>query len=125
MASQRERDATDYLEKHKILELVENLTSMLLFHKPENPREFLVEQLEQLKIYGSGPELFNSSNVTAVLRILDPMNKQYITFAQYKHALTMLGIRDINECPEGVNEDRISHETFRTEVMNSATYAQL
>uniref|UniRef100_A0A8C6LPY7 Uncharacterized protein n=1 Tax=Nothobranchius furzeri TaxID=105023 RepID=A0A8C6LPY7_NOTFU len=87
MASQRERDATDYLEKHKILELVENLTSMLLFHKPgeKNPREFLVEQLEQLKIYGSGPELFNSSNVTAVLRILDPMNKQYITFAQYKH----------------------------------------
>lgn len=26
-----------------------------------------------------------------------------------------LGIKDINECPEGANEDRISHETFKTE----------
>lgn len=30
-------------------------------------------------------------------------------------ALTMLGIKHINECPEGVNEDRISYETFKTE----------
>lgn len=30
-------------------------------------------------------------------------------------ALTMMGIKDINECPDGVNEDRISHETFKTE----------
>jgi len=30
-------------------------------------------------------------------------------------ALITLGIKDINECPEGVNEDKISHETFETE----------
>ncbi|KAA8590317.1 EF-hand calcium-binding domain-containing protein 10 isoform X2 [Etheostoma spectabile] len=134
MATQREKDVVDYLEKHKIFELMENLTSMLFFYRPENPREFLIEQLEQLKMSQQngvdGPNLFNNSNLDAVFGILDPANKKYITFAQYKHALTTLGIKNINECPEGVNEDRISQETFETEAIQglqrcSATYKQL
>ncbi|XP_040894801.1 EF-hand calcium-binding domain-containing protein 10 [Toxotes jaculatrix] len=133
MASQREQEAADYLKKHKIMELMENLTSMLFFYRPEKPREFLIEQLEQLKISRQsgvkGPNLFNNSNLDAVLGILDPTNQKYITFAQYKQALTTLGIKDFNECPEGANEDRISHETFKTEAMQglqrcSATYEQ-
>lgn len=43
MASQREQDAADYVQKHKLLELMENLNSMLLFHRPgqrhNTPRE--------------------------------------------------------------------------------------
>ncbi|XP_053175472.1 EF-hand calcium-binding domain-containing protein 10 [Scomber japonicus] len=131
MATRREKDAADYLKKHKIIELMENLTSMLFFHRPENPREFLVEQLEQLKIsqHGGikGPSLFNNSNLDAVYGILDPTNQRYITFEQYKQALTTLGIKDINASPECVNENRISHETFKTEAIQglqrcSATY---
>ena len=34
MATQRERDAADYLKKHRIMELMDNLTSMLFFHRP-------------------------------------------------------------------------------------------
>ncbi|XP_034390269.1 EF-hand calcium-binding domain-containing protein 10 [Cyclopterus lumpus] len=134
MATQREQDAADYLKKHKIPELLENLTSMLFFYRPEKPREFLVEQLELLKISQqsniNGPSLFNKANLDAVFGILDPANQKHITFAQYKQALTTLGIKDINECPEGVNEDRISHETFKTEASRglqrcSATYEKL
>ncbi|KAK5600604.1 hypothetical protein CRENBAI_001334 [Crenichthys baileyi] len=134
MATQREKEAEEYLRNHKIIELLDNMTSMLLFYRPENPREFLIEQLEQLKVSQEsgvrGPNLFDSSNLDAVFGILDPANQKYITFGQYKHALTMLGIKDINECPEGVNEDRISQETFKTEAMaglqrRSATYASL
>ncbi|XP_041854083.1 EF-hand calcium-binding domain-containing protein 10 [Melanotaenia boesemani] len=121
MATQKEKDAADYLKKHKIIELMDNLTSMLLFHRPENPREFLVEELKKLKVSQQtgvkGPNLFNNFNLDAVLGILDPTNQKHISFAQYRHALTMLGIKYINECPEGVNEDRISHETFKTEAI--------
>ncbi|KAK5866957.1 hypothetical protein PBY51_011486 [Eleginops maclovinus] len=133
MATQREEDAAEYLKKHRIIELLDNLSCMLFFHRPEKPREFLIEQLEQLKISQKtqlkGPNLFNSANLDAVFGILDPADQKYITFAQYKQALITLGIEDINECPEGVNEDKISHETFRTEAMQglqrrSATYEQ-
>ncbi|KAJ0029131.1 hypothetical protein NQD34_004128, partial [Periophthalmus magnuspinnatus] len=30
----REREAEEYLQKHQILELMENLISLLLFHRP-------------------------------------------------------------------------------------------
>ncbi|XP_028306811.1 EF-hand calcium-binding domain-containing protein 10 [Gouania willdenowi] len=133
MDTQKERDVAEYLEKHKIMELMENMTSLLFYHRPENPREFLIEQLEQLRKSQSdgekAPNLFNDSNLQAVFKILDPANTNYITFAQYKQALITLGIKNANECPEGVNEDRISKETFITEAIqgqqrSSATYAQ-
>uniref|UniRef100_A0A667Y004 Si:dkey-42p14.3 n=1 Tax=Myripristis murdjan TaxID=586833 RepID=A0A667Y004_9TELE len=88
MATPREKEAADYLEKHKIIELFDNLTSMLFFHRPENPREFLIEKLEQLRSSKlrrvPGPSLFDSSNVDALFGILDPSNQGHITFAQYK-----------------------------------------
>nr|XP_043891994.1 EF-hand calcium-binding domain-containing protein 10-like [Solea senegalensis] len=119
MATQREQDTAEYLEKHKIIELMDNMTSMLFFYRPDKPREFLIEQLEQLKSSKrsgmKGPNLFDDSNLNAVFGILDPTNQNYITFAQYKQALLTLGIKDINECPEGVGEDRISNKTFKTE----------
>ncbi|XP_023125022.2 EF-hand calcium-binding domain-containing protein 10 [Amphiprion ocellaris] len=129
----REQQAADYLEKHKIRELMENLISMLFYYRPENPREFLIEQLKLVKLSQqtgvTGPNLFDDSNLDAVLGILDPTNQKYITFAQYKQALITLGIKDINECPDGVNEDRISYETFKTEAVQglqrySSTYVQ-
>ena len=34
MTSPKEVEATEYLKKHKILELMDNLTSMVFFHRP-------------------------------------------------------------------------------------------
>uniref|UniRef100_A0A3Q4MW13 Si:dkey-42p14.3 n=1 Tax=Neolamprologus brichardi TaxID=32507 RepID=A0A3Q4MW13_NEOBR len=93
MAARREEDAAVYLEKHKLIELMDNLTSMLFFYRPEKPREFLIEKLEQLKLSQQsgviGPNLFDDSNLDVVFRIMDPDNKQYITFVQYKQGDTV------------------------------------
>ncbi|KAM4618355.1 EF-hand calcium-binding domain-containing protein 10 [Polymixia lowei] len=132
MATPRETEAADYLKKHKIIELMDNLTSMLFFYRPAHPKEFLIEQLEQLKVSKQkslgGPCLFNDSNLDSVFGILDPTKQEHITYAQYKEALATLGISDINERPEGADNDRISRETFKREARkglqrSSATYA--
>ncbi|XP_039665285.1 EF-hand calcium-binding domain-containing protein 10 isoform X1 [Perca fluviatilis] len=111
MATQREKDAADYLEKHKIFELMENLTSMLFFYRPENPREFLVEQLEQLKMSQQngvkGPNLFNNSNLDAVFGILDPANQKYITFAQYKQ-----GFKACRDAQQHMNNCELMFDWF-------------
>ncbi|XP_032378538.1 EF-hand calcium-binding domain-containing protein 10 isoform X1 [Etheostoma spectabile] len=111
MATQREKDVVDYLEKHKIFELMENLTSMLFFYRPENPREFLIEQLEQLKMSQQngvdGPNLFNNSNLDAVFGILDPANKKYITFAQYKH-----GFKACRDAQQHTNNCELMFDVF-------------
>ncbi|XP_036375694.1 EF-hand calcium-binding domain-containing protein 10 [Megalops cyprinoides] len=117
MATPREKEAAAYLEKHKIPELMDNLTSLLFFHRPENPREFLITQLEMLRTSKlqqvDCPCLFNESNLDAVFGILDPVNQGYISLGQYKEALITLGIKDFDECPEGAESNRISKDTFK------------
>jgi spore germination cell wall hydrolase CwlJ-like protein len=44
--------AAAYLNKHHINVLFEKLCAALIYHKPEKPREFLVEQLAQLEKSG-------------------------------------------------------------------------
>ncbi|XP_062858527.1 EF-hand calcium-binding domain-containing protein 10 [Trichomycterus rosablanca] len=131
MSTPREREAEEYVENHKILDLMNNLTSMLLFHRPDRPREFLIAKLEQLGASklseADSPCLFDDSNLDAVFGILDPTNQGHISYIQYKEALKILGIKNFNECPNGLENDRISLETFKREakdglLKSSATY---
>ncbi|XP_018581661.1 EF-hand calcium-binding domain-containing protein 10 [Scleropages formosus] len=131
MATPREREAADYLQKHKIPELMHNLTSMLFFHRPDRPLEFLIAQLEKLQASRAGaaetPCLFDHSNVDAVFGILDPTGQGHITLVQYKEALSTLGITGFDEFPEGAAADQVSLETFRRAakeglLRSSATY---
>ncbi|XP_072291518.1 EF-hand calcium-binding domain-containing protein 10 [Eucyclogobius newberryi] len=119
MASEREKEAKEYLEKHQILELMDNLLSLVVFHRPEEPRRFLSLQVEQLKssrLAGTrGPILFTNNDLDSVFKVLDPARSKHVTYRQYEHALTTMGARTINECPDGVNEDKISHDTFKSE----------
>ncbi|KAK2867336.1 hypothetical protein Q8A67_025453 [Cirrhinus molitorella] len=133
MSTPREQEAAEYLDKHKIIELTDNLTSMLFFYRPDRPREFLIDQLEKLKVSkvgpGNPPCLFNESNLDALFGILDPSHQGFITSNQYKEALKTLGIKNFNEFPEGASDDRISQETFIKEaterlVGSTATFQQ-
>lgn len=45
--------AEEYLRKHRIMELFEDLCTAVCYKKPENVEEFLVEQLELRKKNGS------------------------------------------------------------------------
>lgn len=62
--------------------------SFLIASRSEDPREFLIEHLEQVKVSQEsgvrGPNVFDNSNLDAVFGMLDPANQKYITFAQYK-----------------------------------------
>ncbi|KAF4081381.1 hypothetical protein AMELA_G00160740 [Ameiurus melas] len=119
MSTPREQEAAKYLENHKIVELMNNLTSMLLFYRPEHPRGYLISQLEQMQVSkfqaAASPCLFDDSNLDTVCGILDPTNQGYISYNQYREALKTLGIQHFNEWPEGFGNDRISHETFKRE----------
>ncbi|CAF90306.1 unnamed protein product [Tetraodon nigroviridis] len=125
MATQREKDAAEYLQKHRIMELLENLSSLMFYHRPEDPRAFLAAQ----RSGGPAPSLFGSDDLDALFGMLDPTGQNYITVAQYKQAVRTLGIQEVNQRPDGFNEDRISPESFKAEAMEglrrrSATYQQ-
>ncbi|XP_066490329.1 EF-hand calcium-binding domain-containing protein 10 [Tiliqua scincoides] len=96
----REAAGRDYLEVHKIPDLLHNLSALLLYHRPEKPKEFLIKTLERIKLArltGTDyPYLMDESNLDAMFGMLDAADQGYITLAQYKGALESLGLSSQN-----------------------------
>ncbi|XP_025728523.1 EF-hand calcium-binding domain-containing protein 10 [Callorhinus ursinus] len=115
----RELEAKNYLEKHQIMELLNYLTSALLFSRPEKPREYLISLLEQLRIAKTTgvafPFFMDHSNIVSMFEMMDTSNKGTISFVQYKEGLKTLGL--LNE-DEVLKDDGhvITLEKFRSEV---------
>jgi len=84
----RELQAKNYLEKHRIMELLNYLTSALLFFRPEKPREYLISILERLriaKITGVAfPFFMDHSNIVSMFEMMDTSEKGAVSFAQYR-----------------------------------------
>ncbi|XP_020840216.1 EF-hand calcium-binding domain-containing protein 10 isoform X1 [Phascolarctos cinereus] len=119
LTSLRKEEALMYLEKHRLLDLLVNLTSSLLFHRPEKPRDFLLNMLARIKIAKittvDFPYLMDDSNLVSMFEIMDPTNQGFITPVQYREALKNLGLLGPDEV---IDEDRevITREDFRDDV---------
>lgn len=45
METQKEKDAAEYLQKHRIMDLLENLNSLLFFYRPgSDPSKLIMNQ---------------------------------------------------------------------------------
>uniref|UniRef100_A0A8C3YN17 EF-hand calcium binding domain 10 n=2 Tax=Catagonus wagneri TaxID=51154 RepID=A0A8C3YN17_9CETA len=117
--SPRELEARNYLEKHRIMELLNYLTSALLFFRPGEPREYLISILERLRISKiSGvafPFFMDNSNIAAMFEMLDSSNRGTISLTQYKEALKILGLCTADEVFKDDGHG-ITFEKFRCEV---------
>ncbi|XP_066210443.1 EF-hand calcium-binding domain-containing protein 10 isoform X1 [Saccopteryx leptura] len=117
--SSRELEARNYLEKHRIVKLLNYLTSSLLFYQPEKPREYLISLLERMRIAKvtrvAFPFFMDHSNIVAMFEMMDTSNKGTISFAQYKQALTTLGLCTADEVL-GDDGHGITLDKFKQEV---------
>ncbi|XP_068700906.1 EF-hand calcium-binding domain-containing protein 10-like [Montipora capricornis] len=115
----KESNAQDYLTKHKILELFENLTAQLIYERPDDPKAYMKQYLEKLKdartVRRNYPCIFDDSNVKSLFGMLDVTGKGFITYEQYKQGLATLGVKNFNRDPPGGDMDRISAEVFLKE----------
>eukprot|EP00051_Salpingoeca_urceolata_P028436 m.486875 g.486875 ORF g.486875 m.486875 type:complete len:137 (+) comp24647_c0_seq1:261-671(+) len=125
--------AHEYLEEHRLVELMQSLTAQLVFHRPENPRAFLIEHVEKLKSArdaggageaGAVPTLFDAGNATALFKTMDPTGKGYISREQYRTAMKTLYVNEFNDEPDGYVENRITLETFQRESADAVAKAE-
>ncbi|KAL3853651.1 hypothetical protein ACJMK2_017181 [Sinanodonta woodiana] len=123
----RERETREYLEKHRILELFNNVTSKLIYHRPEDPKLYMIDMLEKLEKSRTNkqehPCLFDDSNIEAVFGMLDPTHTGMITLQQYTEALTTLGVTQFDPNPEGYETDSINFGTFLAEAREGLSRA--
>ncbi|KAK7101750.1 EF-hand calcium-binding domain-containing protein 10-like [Littorina saxatilis] len=133
MPPTRVEEADEYLTRHRVLDLFNNLTSQLIYARPENPKTFITDVLTRLQKSKSTqfdlPCLFDESNIASIFGMLDPTGRGFISHQQYKEALVTLGIKDFDQEPIGHDVDRINMDTFVREakdglVRASATFAE-
>ncbi|XP_018649660.1 hypothetical protein Smp_021790.1 [Schistosoma mansoni] len=62
----------------------------------ENPKQYLIEQLQLLKAsrdeFAEPPTLFTENNAETIFNMLDPCKKNSIPSDRYQHALETLGV---------------------------------
>ncbi|XP_019399111.1 PREDICTED: EF-hand calcium-binding domain-containing protein 10-like [Crocodylus porosus] len=113
-----EQSGREYLARHRVAELLHGLGALLLHHRPERPREFLIQALERIKLAKQTgvdyPYLMDEPNLEAMFEMLDTASQGYITLVQYKEALKTLGLsaQDVSY-EDGTN---ITLEVFKEEV---------
>ncbi|NXU11088.1 EFC10 protein, partial [Pardalotus punctatus] len=83
-----EEQSREYLRRYRVPELLHHLGALLLFHRPERPREFLIQVLERVKAgrrgEGEYPFLMDEDNVDAMFSLLDVLGQGHIRAAQYR-----------------------------------------
>ncbi|XP_048357771.1 EF-hand calcium-binding domain-containing protein 10 [Sphaerodactylus townsendi] len=114
----REEEGCKYLEQHKIPDLLHNLSALLLYHRPEKPREFLIQTLEKIKLArmtNDYPYLLDEANLNAMFDMLDTAGEGYITVPQYKGALQSIGLTTDDIVYS--DEEKITSDVFKENVM--------
>merc|ERR1712060_40922 len=83
-------DADQYLRDHKILELFEDLTTLLAFKQPENMDQFLCQQIEARIKHGSRSIVYTEAEMQNIFTLYDLKNAGSISKEQCREALITL-----------------------------------
>ncbi|UJR31716.1 hypothetical protein I4U23_019196 [Adineta vaga] len=114
-----EQSGADYLQTHRIPDLFHNLSAALVYNKPDDPKAFMIDFLEQLKkarLAGlASPSLVQDNDLLSIFRMLDPAGHGHITYSQYASTMEALGVSNYNASPAGKDNDRITFEIFSQE----------
>ncbi|NWU63784.1 EFC10 protein, partial [Pterocles burchelli] len=113
-----EEQCRQYLQRHRVPELLHRLAALLLYHRPESPREFLIQALERVqagrRAEGEYPHLMDEANLGAMFQLLDVVGQGRITAAQYREALKTLGLS--TEDVQLEDDVNITLDVFKEEV---------
>merc|ERR1712241_983429 len=83
-------DADQYLREHKILELFEDLTTLLAYKQPDNMEGFLIQQIESRVKNGTRSIVYTEAEINNIFTLYDLKNSGHISKEQCREALTTL-----------------------------------
>eukprot|EP00906_Rhabdomonas_costata_P015710 RCo022553 len=87
---QRQR-TVQYIERKQIRELMQHLMELLVYNQPENPRQFLLEELTKMK-ERSYSDLIQQPDLSTIFEMIDINHTGLISGAQMKAALKNLRV---------------------------------
>ncbi|RKP01925.1 hypothetical protein CXG81DRAFT_3974, partial [Caulochytrium protostelioides] len=87
-------EAEAYLDKHRVIPVLNHLTTLLLIERPPDPKAFLVTKLTEIrnaKKRGQSVSLFHADHVAALFHLFDVTGKGTLQPSQVRQALLALG----------------------------------
>ncbi|KAI8998263.1 hypothetical protein BC832DRAFT_240248 [Gaertneriomyces semiglobifer] len=121
-------DATEFLNRNNVPQIVQQLLCAVLHERPDNPRDFLARKLEEMRnarARGQSLTLFTRENLTALFRIFDITGKGWITSEQYAEAMKSIGAEGkAKKSSDGSAADRIYCDAFVDEAYTALNRPQ-
>merc|ERR1712154_473602 len=106
--------AKQYLLDHKINKLFKRVIVLLLLHKPENVKRFIVEQLRDEKNLESKPLLNNDEMETMFKMLENPViDKGFVTGKTINDSMMAMGIAETVK-----NDQKFNFQQFKTTLNN-------
>jgi len=112
-----QESAKQYIKDKKLIQLSQALATSIAFSKPEDPVQFLIKLLSDLKATresgGSPLVCFTNDDIKAMFVVYDPFNKGKVTKEQVEGALVNFGV-DSEIIPQvlGENPNQFDIEEF-------------
>jgi hypothetical protein len=79
-------DALEYLKSNNLLRLFDILGAKMVFVKPDDPNQFLAEELRKvidLRAEGKPVTLFSEEDISSMFTVFDITGRGYLTNTQY------------------------------------------
>lgn len=116
----RRQEAAAYMEEHDINTLFQNLCTSLVYSKPEDPKNFLVKELQRLQKQKTGDlnkiSMLTDEDLETMFQMLDPIKTGTLSAAQVLKALKGLALQPT----EAIGEDERFNITKFKQVFLSA-----
>ncbi|KNC55533.1 uncharacterized protein AMSG_01796 [Thecamonas trahens ATCC 50062] len=123
MVSHRMDACKEYVARHKLHEIIQELSAQLLFHQPDDVRAFLIDRLQalaavrdaavsKLPAAAARVALFSEQDLDTVFDIYDVHNSGFISLDQYATAMADIGAVKFDPEPAAANNGRIDKKTF-------------
>merc|ERR1711881_125581 len=100
-----EKEAKEYLDKHKIVDLLNHVTESLVYAQPPRVGPFMTKMLMTMKDTRDsedGDQLINHPNIKqqnsrALFRMMDPMGSGKISVTQMEEILTIYKLDQLED----------------------------
>ncbi|KAA6364232.1 MAG: hypothetical protein EZS28_040241 [Streblomastix strix] len=100
LLSSSQTQKMEYIEKHGLIQLFEIISQSLFYYRPEDPRAFVIEQLQAIiNLRGSAdsnkklPSLYTDHDIETLFSLF-AKNSENVTAAQVKSACEAVGLHN-------------------------------
>lgn len=78
-------NTTEYAKKHNVNELFSHFLQLLMYYRPEDPRAFLVSEIQKMRDNSSSTSLFTEKDLETMFQLIDLTKQKWITVQQLRN----------------------------------------